>query len=500
MTNKCYTTARRNFLSFAKFKSLTFACLLCTGFLSTNTLAEDLSYAQAEQEILENSYTSQASEALSKASQLQSEAIKGLGLPRVDLNVRAYKFHSEVDIPLDKFKSNLEQTLSQGINDKLSGFEGSIPSGVLDPLQQGLNQTIHSGIGLFPDKSNVVLEDEVVKPSISVLMPLYTGGLISSSKTVANIKAERSQIDHHQQQDTQRFEMIQAYFNVQLQRQLLDASLFNYTAAQQHYDSALKLEKQGFISKGQRMQFEVARNNALRLLQNAQSNLQASQFTLNNLLNKKNIDRLSTPLFVNNQNDQSLQQLLQSYPEGSNLVKKLQMDTRIAEQNVKIQQAAKRPNLFAFGEYSLDDQQDWIVGVVAKYNIFDGVNKNKNMQAAELQRYASELMTARTKQEIENVIYKSFSEMTSAQQSQILLKQNILAATENLRIQELSYKEGMATPNQVIDAQNALMTVKTDMAINAFKYVISLATLLQTNGSISQFKVYTNQSNTDFIR
>ncbi|ENV34140.1 TolC family protein [Acinetobacter gerneri] len=500
MTNKCYTTARRNFLSFANFKSLTFACLLCTGFLSTNTLAEDLSYAQAEQEILENSYTSQASEALSKASQLQSEAIKGLGLPRVDLNVRAYKFHSEVDIPLDKFKSNLEQTLSQGINDKLSGFEGSIPSGVLDPLQQGLNQTIHSGIGLFPDKSNVVLEDEVVKPSISVLMPLYTGGLISSSKTVANIKAERSQIDHHQQQDTQRFEMIQAYFNVQLQRQLLDASLFNYTAAQQHYDSALKLEKQGFISKGQRMQFEVARNNALRLLQNAQSNLQASQFTLNNLLNKKNIDRLSTPLFVNNQNDQSLQQLLQSYPEGSNLVKKLQMDTRIAEQNVKIQQAAKRPNLFAFGEYSLDDQQDWIVGVVAKYNIFDGVNKNKNMQAAELQRYASELMTARTKQEIENVIYKSFSEMTSAQQSQILLKQNILAATENLRIQELSYKEGMATPNQVIDAQNALMTVKTDMAINAFKYVISLATLLQSNGSISQFKVYTNQANTDFIR
>ncbi|EPR83586.1 Outer membrane protein [Acinetobacter gerneri DSM 14967 = CIP 107464 = MTCC 9824] len=463
-------------------------------------MAEDLSYAQAEQEILENSYTSQASEALSKASQLQSEAIKGLGLPRVDLNVRAYKFHSEVDIPLDKFKSNLEQTLSQGINDKLSGFEGSIPSGVLDPLQQGLNQTIHSGIGLFPDKSNVVLEDEVVKPSISVLMPLYTGGLISSSKTVANIKAERSQIDHHQQQDTQRFEMIQAYFNVQLQRQLLDASLFNYTAAQQHYDSALKLEKQGFISKGQRMQFEVARNNALRLLQNAQSNLQASQFTLNNLLNKKNIDRLSTPLFVNNQNDQSLQQLLQSYPEGSNLVKKLQMDTRIAEQNVKIQQAAKRPNLFAFGEYSLDDQQDWIVGVVAKYNIFDGVNKNKNMQAAELQRYASELMTARTKQEIENVIYKSFSEMTSAQQSQILLKQNILAATENLRIQELSYKEGMATPNQVIDAQNALMTVKTDMAINAFKYVISLATLLQSNGSISQFKVYTNQANTDFIR
>ena len=33
----------------------------------------------------------------------------------------------------------------------------------------------------------------------------------------------------------------------------------------------------------------------------------------------------------------------------------------------------------------------------------NNIDKNKNVQAAELQRYASELMTARTKQEIENV-------------------------------------------------------------------------------------------------
>ena len=37
---------------------------------------------------------------------------------------------------------------------------------------------------------------------------------------IANLKAERSQLDAKQQQDTQRFEVIQAYFNVQLQQQL----------------------------------------------------------------------------------------------------------------------------------------------------------------------------------------------------------------------------------------------------------------------------------------
>jgi outer membrane protein TolC len=53
-----------------------------------------------------------------------------------------------------------------------------------------------------------------------MVMPLYTGGKINSAKQIATIQAKRSNISEKQQQDTQRFEMIQAYFNVQLQQQL----------------------------------------------------------------------------------------------------------------------------------------------------------------------------------------------------------------------------------------------------------------------------------------
>ena len=74
------------------------------------------------------------------------------------------------------------------------------------------------------------------------------------------------------------------------------------------------------------------------------------------------------------------------------------------------------------------------------------------------------------------------------------------AAQENLRIQQLSFKEDMGTASQVIDAQNALNTLQSDMALNAYKYVMSLATLLQSHGSIDQFQSYANQAQTDFIR
>ncbi|WP_312208801.1 TolC family protein [Acinetobacter variabilis] len=466
--------------------------------------AQSISFQDAEQQLLQRSYSSQAFQILEQASKLEAEAVKGIGLPRVDLNVRAYAFHSEVDIPLKQFKNNLENSLSQGVNGRLNEWEASngvdLPAGITDPLREGLNNTIHSGVGLIPDTSNVVLEDQVIRPTVSVMMPLYTGGLTRSAKEIANIQSGRSELSNQQQQDTQRFELIQSYFNVQLQKQLLDAALFNSNAMQQHYRNALKLEQQGFISKGQRMQFEVARNNAERAQQNAQANLNAALFQLNNLLLDSNITELSTPLFVNRAEPQNVNILLSSFSQNSPLIKKMQMDTELAKANVKAQQAAKKPNVFAFGEYSLDQHQNWIVGVAARYNLFSGIDKNKNIQAAELKRYAAELMTARTQQEIENLIYKSFSEAVSAQQSDALLQQNLKAAQENLRIQELSFKEDVGTATQVIDAQNMLSSLKAEMALNAYKYVISLATLLQSHGSIVEFPNYMQHANTHYIR
>ncbi|WP_180012785.1 TolC family protein [Acinetobacter sp. YH16031] len=466
--------------------------------------AQSISFQDAERQLLQRSYSSQAFQSLEQASKLEAEAVKGIGLPRVDLNVRAYAFHSEVDIPLKQFKNNLENSLSQGVNGRLNEWEASngvdLPAGITDPLREELNNTIHSGVGLIPDTSNVVLEDQVIRPTVSVMMPLYTGGLTRSAKEIANIQSGRSELSNQQQQDTQRFELIQSYFNVQLQKQLRDAALFNSNAMQQHYRNSLKLEQQGFISKGQRMQFEVARNNAERAQQNAQANLNAALFQLNNLLLDSNITELSTPLFVNRAEPQNVNILLSSFSQNSPLIKKMQMDTELAKANVKAQQAAKKPNVFAFGEYSLDQHQNWIVGVAARYNLFSGIDKNKNIQAAELKRYAAELMTARTQQEIENLIYKSFSEAVSAQQSDALLQQNLKAAQENLRIQELSFKEDVGTATQVIDAQNMLSSLKAEMALNAFKYVMSLATLLQSHGSIVEFPNYMQHANTHYIR
>lgn len=484
---------------FPKQLSLCMSLISCALF-STSSFAQTVSYSQAEQYVVENAYGSQAQQALRQASQLEMEAVKNLGLPRIDLNARAYAFHSETSVPLESSKRRLENSLTNGFDEKLSQWENVLPPDVIDQVSQGFNQVVSDGLNKVSNNLDVTVQDRDIRTSVSMVMPLYMGGKINSAKQIANIQAQRSNISEKQQQDTQRFEMIQAYFNVQLQQQLLNSALFNFDAMQQHYNNALKLEKQGFINKGQRMQFEVARNNAERAYQNAQSNLHASEFSLQNLLQTKENLKLSTPLFVNLAQNHSLDKLLANYDQNSSLIKKLQMDTELANENVKVQQATKKPSVFAFGEYGLDSKENWIVGVMAKYNLFSGMDNNKNIRAAELKKHAAELMTERTKQEVENVLYKSYSELSSSQNSHQLLSQNTKAAQENLRIQQLSFKEGMGTATQVIDAQNALSALKTEMALNSYKYILSLATLLQSYGSIDEFKLYVNQPRTDYIR
>lgn len=484
---------------FPKQLSLSIGLISCALF-STYLYAQPLSYSEAEQYVVENAYATQAQQALQQASQLEMEAVKNLGLPRIDLNARAYSFHSETSVPLESSKRRLENSLTRGFDDKLSQWENVLPPEVIDQVSQGFDQVVSDGLNKVPNNLDVTIEDHDVRTSISMVMPLYVGGKINSAKQIASIQAQRSNISEKQKQDSQRLEMIQSYFNVQLQQQLVNTTRFNLNAMQEHYNNALKLEKQGFINKGQRMQFEVARNNAERTYQNAQSNLQASQFSLQNLLKTKQGLNLTTPLFVNTTQNHSLDKLLANYDQNSSLIKKLQMDTQLANENIKVQQAAKKPSVFAFGEYGLDSKENWIVGVMAKYNLFSGIDNNKNIRAAELKKYAAELMTERTKQEVENVLYKSFSELNSAQTSHQLLTQNTKAAQENLRIQQLSFKEGMGTATQVIDAQNALNALQSEMALNAYKYILSLATLLQSYGSVDEFKLYVNQPRTDYIR
>ena len=143
---------------FPKQLSLYMSLISCTLF-SLPSFAQTFSYSQAEQYVVQNAYSSQAQQALQQASQLEMEAVKNLGLPRIDLNARAYAFHSETSVPLESSKRRLENSLTNGFDEKLSQWQNVLPPEVIDQVSQGFDQVVSDGLNKVPNNLDVTVED-----------------------------------------------------------------------------------------------------------------------------------------------------------------------------------------------------------------------------------------------------------------------------------------------------------------------------------------------------
>lgn len=458
------------------------------------------SYQNALQD-LQNTPAILAAQANYDASALQYQSLKHLGKPDIFLNVHAVHYQQHADIPLDSLNNKVSSQLNEQANTHLKQIgQLGLDSTTQAQLQAGTQALVANTLNRLPNQASFDARGTTIRPSLSVAMPIYTGGLIDASKNVAKLKQQRDSFGLAQETSLAQFELIKRYFDVQLHRALLTTQQHAYDAMQLHANNALKLEQQGFISKGQRMQFEVARNQSLHLYQNADNSHQKALFELRTLLNNPNIDTLSTPLFINTKHQLSWDKLIHDFQALAPLPQKLQTDVWLMGEKVSIHTAAQKPKVFAIGQYTLDKDHDWFVGVAANYTLFSAINQKQQVQAAKLEQQAASLNAQKATQEISNLMHNAFLEFNTAKTTHQLLQHNLDATKENLRIQRLAFQEGMGTVSGVVDAETSLYKVHSETAINAYRYVMALATLLHSTGTLSSFEQYMTLADTQAIR
>ncbi|MFB6348114.1 TolC family protein [Moraxella sp. ZJ142] len=456
---------------------------------SVSALAQ-YSYEQAKADLYRHSPALQAAALLDEASRIQADALSGLGRPTISLNARAISYHQRADVATDGIKSALGEHLNTQSDAKLTDLANlGLDTDQLSQIGQINQQLIGNAINRLPNEIHLDAKDSQITPSIVISAPLYTGGVISTSKQIANLGSQRQSLSTQEQNSLVQLELIRLYFGTQLKHTLSQAAASNYQAMQQHANNALKLEQAGFISRGQRMQFEVARNQTQRAYELAKLAYEQSLFELQDLLGKRQLDELSTLLFINPSQSLSWQDLQQAFDTQSPLVQKLAADVSLANQQVKLQKASKKPKVFAFGEYAPSDN-DWFVGVAANYPLYTGVNRDGQIQAARLKANAAAAAAEQATQQAVKAMHLAYLEFNNARLTHGILVQNRSAALENLRIQKLAFQEGFGTATDVIDAENRLQQVHSETAANAYRYIMALASLLHSTGNLDRFGDY----------
>lgn len=352
----------------------------------------------------------------------------------------------------------------------------------------------------IPDPLKFRQERTSTRPIVTATLPIYAGGQISGTQAGARAQVAQAKADRDIAIDDALVQLVQAYYGQQLAERALGIRRDVLDGLERHVADAVKLEQARFISRAQRLQAEVARDDAARDYAQAISDLATANAALAGILRAPAGVRPISPLGVDSRPLAPLATFKAAALDTHPQLARLRALEDQAEAGVKIQQSKLRPTIYGFGQYNFDRRNslltdpDWSIGVGLKYKLISGAGRQQQVEAARatVEQADAGLREARTQLDIG--VTKAWNDVEAARKRFLLLDSALVSADENVRLQTLSYREQQATSLDVVDAQLGRGRARIQRAQAANDYVQALARLLSMSGQVDRMPEYLSRA------
>lgn len=348
----------------------------------------------------------------------------------------------------------------------------------------------------LPEVLHSVQTEWRLRPFINASLPLYTGGRISAAQDRAAAAVRQASAELDLVTQSTHVQLVRAYFGQQLAERVLAIRRDVRDGLQQHLAHTEALEAQGFATTAQRLQAIVARDQAVRDVIRATNDLGTSRRTLATLLHLDTTVETTTALFVISGEMTEVEEFRRAAVRDHPQIARYQALSDQSAAAVRAQQATFKPEAFAFAQYDLFKRQallgdpDWVFGVGIKYALVSSSGRRDRLRAAHQQEQQVEASRRDFERQLDVGVTRSWDALDTARQQFLLLDSAIEHAEENLRLQDLSFREGEATSLDVIDARLALGRVHLERAQAAYQFAVTLGDLLDAAGQSDQFDDY----------
>ena len=362
-------------------------CLaMACAWLAPAALAADvpaLSFEQARERLEQVSDALAAAQAGVRNKQDLQDATHYLRLPEITGDVRRMQFQKTLNLPLGSLAPVAEAF------------------GIESPLE-------------------FVERDWRTRPIITATLPLYSGGLIPAAQQAAQAATTMAQAEREAQRQSLSLQLVQAYFGQQLAEQAVQVRREVRDGLERHLQDAQKLEREGFATKAQRLQANVARDKAEREYQKAVNDLATLQQALATLLRSGGTVGTSSPLFVISAplgtREEFERSALQRHPQ----VDRMRALAAQAEQGVRVQQAKLKPQLYLFGQYDLRRRDalltdaDWAFGIGLRYTFLSPNARPLQVSAARAQLEQVQSGISEVENQLQLGVGKAWNELDTA--------------------------------------------------------------------------------------
>ena len=310
-----------------------------------------------------------------KAAVQERRAAIGLRMPRIGVT-GAYAYLGK-DIGFDL----------NGMKEPVNGLAGQIlGSGMVPPQYIPTIQGLISPL-LAADWSLTIQDRSLGFVGGEVTLPIWMGGKINAANRAAKINLRTAEAQGEQTRNALISELVERYFGLSLARQVVEVRRQVVDGVRRHLEDAVALEKNGMISRSERLYVEFKMTEAERELANAELEAETVASALSNTLGREGEWLPVTAMFMVDEIGElaDYQALAQ---ERNPLLNQVSLKRQLAEEGVRAQRADFLPQVAAMGGGMFYNYQvsglvpRWAVGVGVHIKLFDGLNREYKYSAA----------------------------------------------------------------------------------------------------------------------
>jgi outer membrane protein TolC len=348
----------------------------------------------------------------------------------------------------------------------------------------------------LPGSLQFDLREWRIRPLVTATAPIYTGGRIEAAREAAAATVRQAEAEERLTSQSLLVRLVQAYFGQQLAAWTLSVRKDARDGLAQHVENTSALERQGFVTTAQRLQATVARDEAERDYRQAINDLDTATAALSDLLSVDARVDPATPLFVVSKPlppaEEFQREARLQHPE----IDRVKAIVTQARQAVRAQEAELKPTAYVFAQYDLDRSHeliidaDWAWGVGVRYLLFTGNGRRDKLTAVRSQQMEAEARLRQIERELDLAVTRAYNDLRTAQEQFALRDSSIAQAEENMRLQDLSFREGLATSLDVIEARLGLARARVGRAFAAYQFDLALARLLDVSGQTDRYSDY----------
>jgi len=332
--------------------------------------------------------------------------------------------------------------------------------------------------------------------TLTLTQPLFTGFKISSGIDIAEYSAAATKEDYNKDRSDLIFNVKTAYWNLfkaQMMKKVVDDNVEQVKA---HIADAKNLLKAGMLTNNDVLKLQVQLSDIMLRQADAENGVKLAMISLNNTLSIPLSTEIEIASAVNlvSTDYKSLSDLTVDAVNARPELKAMDQRIKMSEAGVKMAQSNWYPQIALVGDYiySRPNQRifptkdefkgTWDVGVNLSLNVWDWFTTVHQTDQAE----ASLAQAVDSKQVIKDGITlevtQSYLTMNTAKQKINITELSVAQATENNKIISERFKQGMALSSDVIDAEVALLTAKTNHTNSIVDYELAKAKLEKSLG------------------